>query len=619
MQTTFPVMRMQPHLMNNTSSLGNTSVLFAGKKAKSYGPYKIGVPEKKLDEWKANNTRTFVFDVPGSSILRLSEGDRKALVHLVRAAQALDQVFLKQDHKENIPVKKALQEAAEAGDSHAQKAFFFFQSFNSINGFHRLTNKVIRLIKGQKPEKGLGLYPSDITKKELINYILKHPEQAAPILSNDTIVVRNGNRLEAIPYAVTFREEYEQAARELQQAARVTTNADFAKYLKLQAAALVSTDPVYAYQADEAWAKLEDTPLEFTIGRESYEDNLTASVASDPRVAKLLAELNISPKSKDMIGVRVGIVNREGQELFAKYRRHLHEVAPQIPRSNEYKQDFDNVSSADQVKQSMVDVDLLYIAGDYASKKTGVTLAQNLPNDDKIYTTLGGGRRNVFHRQIRMAPPSDPTLLPKMLNALLVPEQHHLYDDDLADHLTTIGHELGHSLGPKTTASGSDKKGALGAYGDIVEENKADIMSMFMVDHLLKKGELTEKEAHSIYTTWAFDNFPIKKPTLQQPYPVRSVMQAQYFFNQGAVVLDDQKRLKVIPEKMHEAARAMLADIVDVQLEGSEAKAKTYVEKYFVWDDRMEHFAKTILEIRKNPKIFTDVKMPAAEALLANA
>lgn len=610
-----------------------SQVLFAGgargqapnaKAPKTYDGFQLNIPRKTLERYATDNMRTLTFEVPGSSMMRLAEGDRQALVHLIRAGQALDRVFLKQDHPKNIAVKAALTKAAAEGDEHAKLTLRFFNAFNSLEGLHRLKNKAVRLIKGEKVGPGLGLYPADLTKKELKAYILNNPHQAAAILSNETVITRDGAkgtkgaRLVATPYAVAFRPEFEEAAAHLQAAARVSTNADFNKYLKLQAAALVSTDPNYAYQADQAWAKLENTPLEFTIGRESYDDELTAAVAADPKVAKMLDQLNVSPKSKDMIGVRVGVVNREGQELFAKYRRHLHEVSAMLPRSAEYKQDYDGVTHASDVKETLVDVDLVYLSGDYASKKSGgITLAQNLPNDDKIWSALGGARRNVFHRSVRMAPPT--AVRQRLIQELIQPEQQGWYDAQVAAHLETVGHELGHTLGPKTTRKGADKKTALGAYGDIVEENKADIMSMFMVPHLVKTGELTEAQGNSIYMSWAFDNFQIRQPSLKLPYQTRALMQAQFMLREGAFKLDKQSRLSIVPEKMHAAVTKMLTRIIEVQLDGTESDAKAYVDEFNVWDARMAAMAKRQLEINKNPKIFTHVEYPVADALMATA
>lgn len=69
-----------------------------------------------------------------------------------------------------------------------------------------------------------------------------------------------------------------------------------------------------------------------------------------------------------------------------------------MPFSDEYEQ---NINPDQDVKQTMVDVDLVAVTGDVGAYRGGITLAENLPNDDKLSLTIGGGRRNVYHRQIR--------------------------------------------------------------------------------------------------------------------------------------------------------------------------------------------------------------------------
>jgi hypothetical protein len=54
----------------------------------------------------------------------------------------------------------------------------------------------------------------------------------------------------------------------------------------------------------------------------------------------------------------------------------------------------------------MVDADLIMLAGDCGAYKAGITLAENLPNYDKLSLIMGRGRRNIYHRQMRASDPS---------------------------------------------------------------------------------------------------------------------------------------------------------------------------------------------------------------------
>ena len=81
---------------------------------------------------------------------------------------------------------------------------------------------------------------------------------------------------------------------------------DYAKYLNnrlIDEQTLTNED--MDMLADKHWAVLQDTPIEFTIARENYNDELTSTVFDNPRLAALLKEHRIEVNAKDSIGVRV--------------------------------------------------------------------------------------------------------------------------------------------------------------------------------------------------------------------------------------------------------------------------------------------------------------------------
>ena len=89
-----------------------------------------------------------------------------------------------------------------------------------------------------------------------------------------------------------------------------------------------------------------------------------------------------------------------------------------MPYNNEYEQKISEEKEK-EAKQTMI-VDLVMLASDCGTCKAGIILAEILPNDDKLSLTIGGGKRNVYHRQIGF----------------------------ISGHWFTIGHENTHSLGP---------------------------------------------------------------------------------------------------------------------------------------------------------------------------
>ena len=282
-------------------------------------------------------------------------------------------------------------------------------------------------------------------------------------------------------------------------------------------------------------------------------------------------------------------------------KKYLPELAKNMPFADEYEQ---NISTTGDTKQTMVDVDLVAVAGDVGAYRGGITLAENLPNDDKLSLKIGGGRRNVYHRQIRFI--SNVAKLQERLDEILDKEQHKYYLDE-ADHWFTIGHENAHSLGPKKACE------TLGKYRNIIEENKADMGSLAFVDLLTELGMYTEEQRKQIIVTTVADNFLKSKPTLSQAHRVRTVMQNKYFADRGAYVIIDGK-IHVNIDKVVPIAKEMLSEIIRIQIDGDFDKAEKYVLNNFVWTDNMELIAQKLQKVSKYLNGRTE--SPLAELLL---
>lgn len=538
----------------------------------------------------------------------LAEGDKKALKHLVKAAYILDEIYLKQDNENNIEFRKFLEKQALNEVEDAKKALILFKAQKGIHAVDTEANK-ISLVKDDIERLGKAIYPNDLEVKEFHNILINmlkdgKTEEVTKILNQRSFVVREGKELKAIDYTEVFNEEFQAAAEELENAAEVSTNEEFNKFLKLQALALRRNDPMLDGYADKKWATLQDTPLEFTITRENYEDEMTGTVVENEELNRRLNNKEITAIPKDFLGFRVGIVNKAGTEKLLEIKKYLPALAKEMPFADEYEQ---NISAdSDEVKQTMVDVDLVAVMGDVGAWRGGITLAENLPNDDKLSLSLGGGRRNVYHRQIRAV--ADWDKLQKRLDATLEKELHQFYENE-ADHWFTIGHENAHSLGPK---EGTE---ALGKYKSIIEENKADMTSLAMLDKLVELGMYTEIQRKQIITTFVADNFLKAKPNLSQAHRVRSVMQTKYLLDNEAINIDNEGFIHIDYEKVIPTARKMLEEIIRVQISRDFALGEKFVQDNFFWTEGMEKIAQKIKEISKT--LNGRVEQSLAEALLA--
>ncbi len=564
--------------------------------------------EKRTHKDYLTTKKMLAVDAP--EYLELAEGDKEALKHLVKAAVVLDKVNMQLDNPNNLPFKEYLEAEIAKGNEQAKLTKILFDAQKGVCSLDRESN-MIELIKGVSERPGKGVYPQDLEKDEFHAILIKmlkdgKVDDVAKILNQRSVVERVGNELVATDYVDKFKDDFAYMASELEKAAETSTNADFNEFLILQAKALRTADPMLDAYADKKWATLQDTPLEFTITRENYSDELTETVVENPELKALLDENGIIPVAKDFLGGRVGIINKKGTDAILGVKNYLPLMAQNMPFKDDYIQ---NISPDRESKQTMVDADLVAVTGDVGEFRAGITLAENLPNDDKLsIKELDGGRRNVYHRQIRLITSEDAReKMKKRLAATVNPELHQYYNDE-ADHWFTVGHENGHSLGPKSGTEG------LGKYKSIIEENKADMISLAMLDVLTEAGMYTPEQRNQIIVTYAADNMMTSKPTLSQAHRVRSVMQNYYFIKEGAMEISPEGILNVDIEKMVPTARKMLEEIIQVQMKGDFSKGEKYVLDNFVWTPEMETMAQNIKKVSKT--LNGKVESPLADKLL---
>lgn len=541
---------------------------------------------KDLKQKVSKEMRKIVLiDKESEAYKNLSDGDKKALVHLVNAAKIINDVALEMDHPLNLVQKQALEVAAETSP-YASNALKLFNSLNGVAGSNGLDKEPVEIFEGIHAYEGRNFYPIDLSASELRDIIIKMLDagkisDVAKILSARTMVRREGDVLKAIDYTEYFEPEFSEIANELECAAHYTTDELFKDYLGWQVQALLQNNVEMDILADKHWAQMQNTPLEFTLSRENYDDKLTPTIFADKELCDRLEKLNIKPVPKDMLGIRVGIVNKQGTDLLLKFKDEMIKLASLMPYNDEYIQ---NVGGKNGLKQTMVDADIAALTGDYALCRGGITTAQNLPNNDKPSLARGGGRRNVYHRQVRQS--TDKQKTQKILEALVSPDLHKYYDED-ADHLFTIGHENGHSLGPD-----SSYQTALGIYQHIIEEHKADVISAAMMPEYVKDGIISEETLKSIYTTWVVRrHFMVAFPQDKEAHRVADLIEYNYLHDNGAFYFDKNKKLHIDFEKMKEVCKQLLADVIKVQLSKSPKVAAEFIDKWSAWGNMQQYIA----------------------------
>jgi hypothetical protein len=400
---------------------------------------------------------------------------------------------------------------------------------------------------------GAGFYPADLTKDELDKYIAAHPDQKEALTSPYTVVRRQGDQLVAVPYSQAYKQWLEPAAKLLEQAAGITTNASLKKFLTLRAKAFRTDD---YFESELAWMDLKDTPIEVAIGPyEVYTDNLYGR--------KTAFEAFVTLKDP-----------KESQALDV-YKSHLRGMEANLPVEEKYKnfkRGFESpIAVADQV----------HGGGDNVP---GVqTIAFNLPNDERVREAKGAKKvilRNVLGAKYEriLKPMADLVLVPDLAGQVT---QRHMF-------LETLFHELSHSLGPgsitvdgrRTTVDQELKEIASG-----FEEAKADVMGAYNALHMMDKGVLPNSERPQMRATYVAGLFRAMRFGVQEAHGKGAAMQYGYLRNKGAIVWDDQaKRFRIDEMKIDGAIRDLVGEIVRLQGDGDYAGTKAFLEKWGVLD-----------------------------------
>ena len=516
-------------------------------------------------------------------VKKLSKNDLLVLMHLTRAANKLESVNLKLGHPKNLEFLEFLNREEKAGNPKAVLAKKMFLSQKSMFSPDALGEQT-KLAKGVSEPDGLGYFPEDLEASEfhkIISDMLDAGEvkQVEEILNQRSIVVRDGDKLKAIDFVNAFS-EFQEMADELEKALEFSDDKKFNKYLELQIKALRKADPMLDAKADKEWAKLSGGKFEFTICRECYDERLTKSIYENDELMEKLKAHNITVYAKDSLGARVGIVNKSGTKLLRKLKRLIDVSAKLMPYADEYER----ANEKDDIPQTAVDVDLVTLTGEEGAYRASLVLAQNLPNDDKPALKIGGGRRNVYHRQVR----SNSN---KKLYKNLIHEEQFKYFNPEADHWAVICHENTHSLGPQTHSG-------LGKFSFIIEEYKADMGMYSFLREFVKEGYFTETQAKQIIVTSLAYGFLKGKPSLSQAHRTRSVMICNRMLTEKAIEIRDGK-LWFDFDKVIDTAKEMMKEAIRLQLDANVKNAENYIMKWFVWSEDISFIAEVIKKFSK--------------------
>ncbi|MDX1517693.1 MAG: Zn-dependent hydrolase [Woeseiaceae bacterium] len=455
----------------------------------------------------------------------LTDNQRRMIGKLIDASVIMDDLFWRQAYGDDY---REWLESLGVGD---------VRRFAELNygPWDRLDDEK-PFIEGVGPKPlGANFYPADMSKEEFDDAYL--PGKAGQY----SLVRRNDQgELILVPYHVEYAPELQRAAELLREAAGLAESAEFATYLKLRAAALVSDD---FQTSDLYWMDVKDNQIDVVIGPiETYEDRLFGyRTAYESYV--LIKDLDWSAR-------------------LSRYADFLPELQKGLPVPDEYKWETPGTDS------DLNAYDVVYYAGH--SNAGSKTIAINLPNDEEVQLEKGT-RRLQLKNAMRAK-----------FDKILEPIADVLIDDSQREHVTfdaffanTMFHEVAHGLGIKNTIDGKQTvREALLDVASSMEEGKADILGLYMIKELHDDGELGDVDLHDYYVTFMAGIFRSTRFGASSAHGKANMVRFNFFEEQGAFVRDPETgKYRVDFDAMETAIAELSRLLLTLQGDGDYAGA----------------------------------------------
>ncbi|WP_040248313.1 dipeptidyl-peptidase 3 family protein [Psychroserpens mesophilus] len=492
------------------------SVLVIVTSCKEEKKEEVVAEEKEMTDMEQNLSKYVSFKLT-ADVSNLSENERQMLPLLIKAADKMNDLFWYESYGDKEALLNSISDEATK-----QFVKINYGPWDRLDGNASFVEGI-----GEKPA-GANFYPKDMTKKEF---------EAADIENKSSIynfVRRDDNgKLYSIPYHKQFEAEVKEVSDLLSKASQLAEDEGLKKYLELRSQALLDDN----YQpSDLAWMDMKTNTLDIVIGPiETYEDQLFGNKAAHEGY--------------------VLIKDQEWSKRLAKFSAYLPELQENLPVDDKYKQEKPGTDS------DLNAYDVVYYAGDCNSGSK--TIAINLPNDEEVQLQKGTRRLQLKNA---MRAKFDKILMP--ISEVLIDEsqrQHITFDAFFAN---TMFHEVAHGLGIKNTINGKGTvRTSLKEHASALEEGKADILGLYMIQQLQAKGELKEDLKDNMVTFMA-GIFRSVRFGASSAHGKANMIRFNFFKEKGAFSRNEDGTYKVNFDKMEMAMKDLSNLILTLQGNG---------------------------------------------------
>ncbi|NNK97689.1 MAG: Zn-dependent hydrolase [Xanthomonadales bacterium] len=425
-----------------------------------------------------------------ADLSHLTDNQREMIGLLIEAGKITDDIFWQQVWGDKDELLNSIEDPKAK-----QFAFYNYGPWDRLAGDQPFIESY-----GPRPP-GARFYPEDMTRSEFEEWQQEGKDGLYSLVQRDA-----SGGLTLVPYSEAFESQINEIARLLVRAAVLAEDKEFAAYLILRAEALKTDD----YQlSDMAWMDMKDNPIELVIGPiETYQDALFGYRAAFETFVLI----------KDQVW----------SERLARFAKYMPQLQQGLPVDDAYKAEMPG-SDAD-----LNAYDLAYCAGDCNSGAK--TIAINLPNDEEVQLAKGTRRLQLKNSMLAKF---NQILMP-IANALIAEDQRQYITFD-AFFSNTMFHEVAHGLGIKNTLDGAGTvRQALKEHSSALEEGKADILGLYMVQKLREMGEITEGELMDNYVTFLAGIFRSVRFGASSAHGRANMIRFNYFSDAGAFTRDPE-------------------------------------------------------------------------------
>jgi len=472
---------------------------------------------------------------------KLSPGDQQALVKLIEAGRVVNRLFIQQVWSGNAALyERLMQDQSPIGKARLEYFWLNKGPWSDLDEHKAFLPDV-----PERKPLGANFYPANMTREQFESWAKTVSPEERKQAEGFFTVIRPGSfgKFSAIPYSVEYKKDLAVCAQDLRDAAKATDNASLKRFLERRAAAFLSND---YYESDVAWMDL-DAPLDITIGPyETYNDELFGYKAA------FEAYINVRDDAETA--------------KLKFFGDHMQEVEDNLPIEPKYRNK--KIGGLAPIRV----VNEVFAAGD---GDHGVqTAAYNLPNDERVVHEKGSKR--VMLKNVQEAK-FHSTLEPITKTVLTPAARPMLSFDSFFTHI--VAHEMSHGIGPhQITVNGraTTPRAELKELYSAIEEAKADVLGLFMLQHFFDRGYMKHDE-NALYTTFLASSFRTLRFGLTEAHGKGMALQFNYLVDKGAFVHRGDA-WEVDASRVRGGVRDLAHDLLTIEATGDYAGAKKMLD-----------------------------------------